>query len=140
VPSNSVFLDTNGWLALLNGSDSLHQIADSVWRELGRQRRPILLTDYIIAETGNGMAKTIGRAAFVEAVKRMRQSPRAKVVRVDEQILDRALALYSARQDKTWGLVDCVSFVLMQDEKVTDAFTSDHHFEQAGIRCLLPVY
>jgi hypothetical protein len=28
MPGNAVFLDTNGWLALMNASDQLHQRAD----------------------------------------------------------------------------------------------------------------
>ena len=33
-----VFLDTNGWLALLNASDALHLRADSLWREFTSDR------------------------------------------------------------------------------------------------------
>jgi predicted nucleic acid-binding protein len=42
---NAVFLDTNGWLALLNASDQLHQRADAVWHDLGRRGYSIVLTD-----------------------------------------------------------------------------------------------
>ena len=37
MPGNAVFLDTNGWLALLNASDQLHQRADSVSGRRGRR-------------------------------------------------------------------------------------------------------
>lgn len=63
----------------------------------------------------------------------------AQVIHVEQDLFLRGLNLYLDRKDKTWGLVDCVSFVLMQDLHITDAFTGDHHFEQAGFRCLLPV-
>jgi predicted nucleic acid-binding protein len=39
--------------------------------------------------------------------------------------------------DKEWSLVDCISFVVMTDRKLTDALTGDHHFEQAGFNALL---
>lgn len=32
---------------------------------------------------------------------------------------------------------DCISFVLMQEEGLSDALTMDHHFEQAGFRIML---
>ena len=35
-----------------------------------------------------------------------------QVVPVDTTLLDRALALYEARVDKTWGLTDCISFIV----------------------------
>ena len=51
-------------------------------------------------------------------------------------MLRRGSCLPSAR-DKEWSLVDCVSFVVMQQYGLHDAFTTDHHFEQAGFICLL---
>ena len=40
-------------------------------------------------------------------------------------------------QDKEWSLVDCASFVIMKQRGVTEALTTDHHFEQAGFVRLL---
>ena len=51
-----------------------------------------------------------------------------------EPLLQEALALYRARPDKDWGLTDCVSFVLMQREGLTEALTADIHFRQLGFR------
>ena len=45
--------------------------------------------------------------------------------------------MFDRAGDKRWGLVDCASFVVMTGRGVTEAFTNDHHFEQAGFRCLL---
>lgn len=41
------------------------------------------------------------------------------------------------RGQEPWSLVDCASFVLMEDRQITAALTSDHHFVQAGFRALL---
>ena len=49
----------------------------------------------------------------------------------------RAVDLYDDRRDKMWGLTDCLSFVVMQDNGLTDALTADDHFRQAGYRVLL---
>lgn len=43
-----------------------------------------------------------------------------------------ALNLHCTRFDKQWGLTDCVSFVLMKQEQVTEALSADLHFRQAG--------
>jgi len=48
-----------------------------------------------------------------------------------------AWELLKNRPDKEWSLVDCSSFVLMQQRGMIEAFTTDHHFEQAGFMRLL---
>jgi hypothetical protein len=136
--SRAVFLDTNGWFALLNEDDSLHDVATQSWRDVGRLRRPVVLTDWIIGETGNGLARTSARQRFVESAIQMIEDSRVRVIPVTATLVERALLLYSDRPDKAWGLVDCASFIVMQDEDITDAFTTDRHFEQAGFNCLLP--
>jgi len=45
-----------------------------------------------------------------------------------------AVDLYRSRTDKNWGLTDCLSFVIMKQHALTEALTTDRHFEQAGFR------
>lgn len=135
----AVFLDSNGWIALLNTRDSLHGRAKARWIELSREQRPIVLTQWVVAETGNALARNPTRNRFVDAVQQMLRNPRFRIVSIPSELMERALLLYSDRPDKTWGLVDCASFVVMSDEGVAEAFTTDRHFEQAGFRCLLPM-
>jgi predicted nucleic acid-binding protein len=136
--ASSVFLDTNGWLALLNSVDALHEKADATWRELGEQGCQIVLTDWVVAETGNGLARTPARLQFAEAVSRLVSSPRAELVMITDDLLRAAMEMYGSHADKTWGLIDCASFVVMRERGISEAFTSDRHFGQAGFQCLLP--
>ncbi len=137
MPNRGVLLDTNGWLALLNRADSLHDPADAIWGKLVRQRCSVVVTDWIIAETGNGLARSASRSRLRQAVDLLRASDHARIVFITDSLLDRALQLYGARTDKTWGLVDCASFVVMEGEGIQEALTNDRHFEQAGFSCLL---
>jgi uncharacterized protein len=135
---DAVFVDTSGWIAVLNADDALHQQACSRLLELGADGRPLITTDWVLAETGNGLARTAARSRLAGAVDRFFTSPNCRLVWVDQALFDRAVKLYSQAADKYWGLVDCASFVVMRDEKIADTFTSDRHFVQAGFRCLLP--
>jgi uncharacterized protein len=134
---NSAFLDTNGWLAILNSVDPQHAEADQIWRNLIRQRANVVLTDWVIAETGNGWARSQRRDRFVDAVRAAIRDPRVELVRVDGELLDRSLEFFAKLSDKSWGLVDCASFLVMRQREITEAFTSDVHFEQAGFKRLL---
>jgi hypothetical protein len=44
---------------------------------------------------------------------------------------------FEQHKDKKWSLTDCLSFVSMRDEGLTEALTGDKHFEQAGFTALL---
>jgi predicted nucleic acid-binding protein len=135
--SDAVFVDTSGWIALLNADDSLHDQAAQCLKELAASMRPLTTTDWVLAETGNGLARVAARDRFVLAVERFLQSGHSRLVRVSPEAFQRALDLYGRVADKTWGLVDCASFVVMQHEGIRDALTVDRHFQPAGFRCLL---
>jgi len=45
--------------------------------------------------------------------------------------------MYRERPHKDWGLTDCVSFVVMREQGLVDALTTDEHFQQAGFRALM---
>lgn len=132
-----VFLDSNGWIALLNARDQMHSAAAQTWHELGRQGARIVVTDWIVAETGNGLARTAARTRFAEAVSRIELSEQAQLVEISAARRRTALTLYANRTDKNWGLTDCASFVVMRELSIAMAFTNDRHFEQAEFRSLL---
>ncbi|MDP9054382.1 MAG: hypothetical protein M3N93_08800 [Acidobacteriota bacterium] len=46
------------------------------------------------------------------------------------------LELYKQRLDKGYSLTDCISMQTMRREQITEALTSDRHFEQEGFRAL----
>lgn len=135
--SDAVFVDTSGWIALLNADDGLHDQAALCLRQLAISTRRLTTTDWVLAETGNGLARTAARDRFVLAVERFLQSPHSRLVRIDPETFHQAVDLYAHVADKTWGLVDCASFVVMQHQGIREALTVDRHFSQAGFQCLL---
>lgn len=62
---------------------------------------------------------------------------RTAVIAAEQSLMDRGLQLYSARPDKDWSLTDCISYVVMQENGLTEALTGDYHFEQAGFVAVL---
>jgi predicted nucleic acid-binding protein len=59
------------------------------------------------------------------------------VIPSSRELFESALELYRNRVDKDWSLTDCSSILLMQGLEITEALTTDHHFEQAGFTILL---
>jgi predicted nucleic acid-binding protein len=131
---NAVFADTSFYLAVLNPRDLAHANALQVGEHL---HRPVLLTDFVLLELGNSLSGAGQRELFSKLVPHLRSHPNVRIVPATRELLDRGFALFSGRADKEWSLTDCTSFVVMQEEGLTEALTTDHHFEQAGFKALL---
>ena len=67
----------------------------------------------------------------------MKASPQVHIVHINQALDAQAWQLFIDRTDKEWTLVDCTSFVVMQQLGLSEAFTTDHHFEEAGFVTLL---
>jgi predicted nucleic acid-binding protein len=83
------------------------------------------------------LAKVRYRHAAIRLLRALEADPAVEIVPLSEELYRRALHLFSERGDKEWSLVDCLSFVIMQDREVQAALTTDEHFQQAGFRALM---
>jgi predicted nucleic acid-binding protein len=72
------------------------------------------------------------RPTLIQFVNQIRGNAGLRIVHVDEATWHEAWAMLEHMSDKTWSLVDAASFVVMRRFGITEAFTSDHHFTQAG--------
>jgi predicted nucleic acid-binding protein len=135
--SRAVFVDSAGWIALLHGGDSMHARAVEVYRRLIAEGRRPLTTSLVLVEVASAFASPARRHLAVELAERYRGTEIGELVWIDEETCQRGWELYRERPDKGWSLVDCTSFVVMQERGITEALTSDHHFEQAAFTKLL---
>jgi predicted nucleic acid-binding protein len=138
--AETVFWDASALVALGNADDDLHEQAVHVSDALARQKAHILTTSAVLIEVANTFSRSGWRSVAHRLVDSVRQSVAmgvATVIHVDEALWERGWALFLERPDKHWGLTDCISFVVMQDQSVARAFASDRHFEQAGFERLM---
>ena len=130
----SLFAGTFYFIALLNPHDESHAAADQF---AGDKTLPLVTTAWVLTELADGLASTDGRAIFRQLLDELEADARVELVLPDEQTWRRAVQLHDDREDKQWSLTDCISFIVMNDRKMTQALTGDHHFEQAGFVPLL---
>lgn len=131
-----VFLDTSYAIALVNERDQYYKKAWELADYWERSNIQVVTTRAVVLEIGNALAKSHRNAAIL-LLDDLDDDPTIEVIPLSETLYRRGFELFRRRQDKAWGLVDCISFVVMQDRGITDAFTSDHHFRQAGFAPLL---
>ena len=130
----AVFADSYYFLALLSEEDAGHDRAVAASRGL---TRPIVTTTWVLTEVADAMADPLHRADLVAYVKALRADPMVNIVPASQEVFELGLDLYARRRDKDWPLTDCISFVVMHKQGLTEALTADHHFEQAGFKALL---
>lgn len=131
---NEVFVDTSFVVALVNEDDQNHQLALNLSSHRSGQR--LVTTDAILLEIGNALSRNF-KSESVEIIEDFLSSDDVEVVHLDPTLFRKAFELYKKRPDKVWGLIDCVSFVVMKELAINDALSADRHFEQAGFRILI---
>jgi predicted nucleic acid-binding protein len=129
--SAPIFIDTGYILALVNTAHQHHERARATALAVPP---PFLTTEAVLTEIGNAFSKARWRQLGIAALHELRTDPYIEVVPVDSELFERAVALYSSRTDKEWGVTDCISFVVMQERNLTYALTTDRDFEQAGFQ------
>jgi predicted nucleic acid-binding protein len=132
----ALFADTFYWVALADFADSAHKRALALTAE--RRYAPIVTTDEVLAEYLTFFAtapEPMRRKAVINA-RRILDDPGVRVVPQSRDSFLAGMALYEARPDKGYSLIDCISMQTMRREGLTEALTNDRHFEQEGFRAL----
>lgn len=130
---NAVFADTYYFLGLVSRKDKAHQQClefseSSDW--------PIVTTTWVLMEVGDALCRGRDRVVFPQLLEDLKQDPDTLFLPADQEQFDRGFDLFQSRTDKQWSLTDCISFVVMKEMELTDALTSDHHFQQAGFNAM----
>ena len=130
----TVFADTFYFLALLDTREARHPQAASASRNPQLQ---FVTTEWVLAEFGDAYGHPQDRPDFVALYRALVLHPRVRIAPADTRLFQRGVDFFEQRSDKEWSLTDCLSFLVMRDEGITQTLTGDHHFEQAGFTALL---
>lgn len=135
--NDRVFLDTAFVVALASPADMYHEKAKRLSRQIERERVSLVTTRAVLIEIGDAMSEERRRNAGAIILEALEEDANLVIVQNNEDLYRRAFALYQSRSDKEWGMTDCISFVVMTSEKITEALTTDAHFQQAGFIALM---
>jgi uncharacterized protein len=131
------FVDTAYIYALFNKRDQWHDKAVEWQRQVALENRRLLTTQFILTEIADGLSPLKSRQNAAIIIHALENSELVEVIPVSSELFNKGLNLYESRLDKSWGLTDCISFVVMGEHNLSEALTTDDHFRQAGYRALL---
>ena len=128
-------MDTSYVLALLNQNDKYHERAKALLPST-RLANEVCITEAIVIEIGNSLSRS-NRSIAIDFIESLYATPNVNILPVNNSLLRGGIDLYRKRNDKEWGLTDCISFIVMEEQGLKEALTSDEHFQQAGFRAML---
>jgi predicted nucleic acid-binding protein len=131
---NRVFIDTSFVVALVNEKDQHHDRASELADLFDSY--PLITTDAVLVEIGNALARNFKEQAS-EVMEDFLTSDEVKIINLDSALFQAAFELYRTHKDKSWGMTDCISFIVMRERGIVDALRNDKDFRQAGFNALM---
>jgi len=128
----TLFVDTGAWFALADKSDHYHKQAIHIYPELIKAFQYLTTTNLVIAETYILIRRSMGYRAAIVFLESIATSPRIRKIYSDSELEERAEDILRKYQDQDFSYTDAVSFVVMDQFHIREAFSFDEHFITAG--------
>ncbi len=132
-----VFLDTTFAIALSNQSDLFHKKAVQLADQIEAAGIFIVTTQLVLVRISNAFSKQQHNKAAISLLESIEADPNVETIPLSESIYKDAYKLFNSHADKKWDMVDCISFVVMNEHGIKDALTTNPHFQQIGFCSLL---
>lgn len=132
-----IFADTGYWISLINERDQGHEKAIEVRTSLAEYH--IITTEMVLTELLNYASRRgeMMRDLAARTATGLTHDDNTTVIPQTSQQFRTALARYRSRPDQNWSIVDCASFIVMEERGIQEALAFDRHFQQAGFTALL---
>ena len=128
-----IFIDTGFVIGLIYEQDQYHQQAINL--SIKYEQNSFVTTDAVLLELGNAVVRH-SKPKAIKIIEDFYTSDNVNIVNLTPQLFQEAFNLYKQHDDKTWGLVDCLSFIVMWKLNINQVLTFDKHFSQAGFTIL----
>ena len=132
---NRLFVDTSAWAALADSTDANHELA-VLFRDEAAGKYRLITTNYILDELYTLLLMNVGylqTVTFKRRIDFLTQQGTLQIIWILEDTANETWRVFEQfNVDKQWSFTDCVSYVVMQQRQIIEAFTFDRHFAQMG--------
>ena len=133
----SLLVDTGGWIAYFDKSDSEHVIfKDCLSRAIRGTDWRLHTSDYIVDETTTFLRYHTSHATACTALDNFRDLETSGLLSchsVDKDLRRRAEELFHQYHDQKFSFTDCTSFALCQSRGIHHVVTVDSDFRIFGL-------
>ncbi len=127
-----LFVDTSFLVAFFNKGDA-HHLDAREWVQ-DEEKSIFVITDYIFNEFLTVLLARRNKDLSVRAGETILSDPNIRLLRINDEVFEKAWTVYRMYEDKEWSLTDCTSYVLMKTLLIDTALSFDEHFHQFGFR------
>jgi uncharacterized protein len=132
-----IFVDTSAWYAVEVEDDVNHEAACKFLSRIASGKHGVsITTDYILDETLTLLRSRRDLASASSFIDKISKSKSLRVFWINEDLFEKALNVFRKSDRKSWSFTDCTSFALMRELSVSEAFSFDNHFREAGLQAL----
>lgn len=126
----TVFVDTSGFYAFLDGSDPFHATAADCFRRAVDERWQLVTTSYVLHESWAVIQARLGW----EAIDAWRDQlvHLCQVIWIDEGIHALGEARCRQARERRLSLTDCVTIAVMRHHRINAVIAQDEHLSREG--------
>ena len=129
-PMRSVFVDTSGFYALLDGTDRFHEAAKRLFLRARDEKWHLVTSSMVVHETWALIQARLGWDAVEDWLQGLLAD--CEIIWVDERLFSLGSARARQARERRLSLTDCVSFETMLQEGCREAIADDEHFTALG--------
>jgi predicted nucleic acid-binding protein len=131
---HAAFVDSQGWMAIINRRDQGHEAASEAYRELTKRSWKLYTSNWTMYDALSHLkerAKSGGYAA-ARALEELARPPAVIVMPVTKEIERRAVARFWRMADKAWSITSCANMEIMQDASLRYVLSASSAYQEAG--------
>lgn len=134
-----VLIDSDAFVGYFYPNDSLHDKASYIFANLEQERKAVIATSMVIAETATVLSYRSGQALATKFLAVIEKS-KLPIIHIDEKLQNKALELFKTQQTKGTSVIDCANVAVMHYLKIPTIFSFDKFYEKhSGIQTIASV-
>ncbi len=131
--NDSIFIDTNVWVALFNPGDALHKQARETAVSLNSGTFELVSSNYVLLECFTVIAKKCGIEAAHDFRQYLNRHKTMRIVWIDETMDDMIWRIFSAKENVGISFVDASNLALARSHRLSYLLTFDRALRKAAL-------
>ena len=132
---NSIFIDSNVFIAELNENDTLHSRAKSLLERIESQNLSSITSNFVISEAITVLSQRVGKnvaVSFADFIYNKNAS--IDIIAIDREIELEGLAYLKRLKSKNVSFCDCATMAILKIYNIKNIATFDKDFHMKNAR------